>query len=93
MRILVFGGAGYIGSHTCVELAARGHDLVVADNLCNSSAVVLDRLQAITGAPVEFRNVDLRDRDATAAELLHRLSATTRSWPRAASSTQVWLPM
>ncbi|TYT23616.1 UDP-glucose 4-epimerase GalE [Luteimonas viscosa] len=65
MRILVFGGTGYIGSHTCVELAARGHDLVVADNLCNSSPRVLERLQAITGAPVAFRNVDLRDRAAT----------------------------
>ncbi|WP_202840348.1 UDP-glucose 4-epimerase GalE [Luteimonas saliphila] len=65
MRILVFGGTGYIGSHTCVELVARGHDLVVADNLSNSSPRVLERLQAITGAPVAFRNVDLRDRAAT----------------------------
>ncbi|MDH5833906.1 UDP-glucose 4-epimerase GalE [Luteimonas kalidii] len=65
MRILVFGGTGYIGSHTCIELAARGHDLVVADNLSNSSPRVLERLQAIIGAPLAFRNVDLRDREAT----------------------------
>jgi len=65
MRILVFGGTGYIGSHTCVELAARGHDLVVADNLSNSSPLVLDRLRQLTGGPLDFRQVDLRDRDAT----------------------------
>jgi len=69
MRILVFGGTGYIGSHTCVELAARGHDLVIADNLCNSSARVLERLQQITGKALDFRRVDLRDRDATVALL------------------------
>ena len=62
MRILVCGGTGYIGSHTCVVLAERGHDLVVADNFSNSSPRVLERLQAITGAPVAFRRVDLRDR-------------------------------
>ncbi|MCA0394257.1 MAG: UDP-glucose 4-epimerase GalE [Proteobacteria bacterium] len=65
MRILVCGGSGYIGSHTCVVLAERGHDLVLADNFSNSSPVVLERLQAITGAPVAFRQVDLRDRAAT----------------------------
>ena len=63
MRILVFGGAGYIGSHTCVVLAERGHDLVVADNLGNSSPGVFGRLQRITGAPLAFEQVDLRDRD------------------------------
>jgi UDP-glucose 4-epimerase len=65
MRILVLGGTGYIGSHTCVELAARGHALVVADNLSNSSQRVLDRLQRITGQAIDFRLVDLRDRGAT----------------------------
>lgn len=69
MRILVFGGAGYIGSHTCVELAARGHNLVVADNLCNSSPAVLERLERITGKSLPFHEVDLRDRAATAALL------------------------
>ena len=65
MRILVCGGTGYIGSHTCVVLAERGHDLVLADNFSNSSPRVLERLQAITGAPPAFRQVDLRDRAAT----------------------------
>ncbi|MBP6797868.1 MAG: UDP-glucose 4-epimerase GalE [Luteimonas sp.] len=65
MRILVCGGTGYIGSHTCVVLAERGHDLVLADNFSNSSPRVLERLQAITGAPPAFRRVDLRDRAAT----------------------------
>ena len=63
MRILVFGGAGYIGSHTCVVLAERGHELVVADNFGNSSPGVLGRLQRIIGAPLAFEQVDLRDRD------------------------------
>lgn len=63
MRILVFGGAGYIGSHTCVELAGRGHELVVADNFGNSSPGVLGRLERIIGVPVAFEQVDLRDRE------------------------------
>ena len=64
MRILLCGGAGYIGAHTYVELAARGHDVVVADNLANSSALALERLQRITGAAVAFHQVDMRDRQA-----------------------------
>ena len=66
MRILLCGGAGYIGAHTYVELAARGHDVVVADNLVNSSALALVRLERITGAAVAFHQVDMRDRDAMA---------------------------
>lgn len=67
MRVLVCGGAGYIGSHTCVALAARGHEVVIADNFCNSSPVVLDRLEQLIGrAPVAHR-VDVRDGAALAA--------------------------
>ncbi len=67
MRVLVCGGAGYIGSHTCVVLAERGHDVVIADNFCNSSPVVLDRLTRLTGRAPDARNVDVRDAAALAA--------------------------
>jgi len=69
MRILVCGGAGYIGSHTCVVLAERGHELVLADNYCNSSPAVLERLHAITGQRLPVHVVDLRDRQAIHALL------------------------
>ena len=65
MRVLVFGGAGYIGSHTCAVLAERGHDVVIADNFCNSSPAVIDRLERIIGRRLPFEQVDLRDREAT----------------------------
>src|SRR5690606_10364894 len=61
--ILVTGGAGYIGSHTLVELASAGLDFVTLDNLCNSSSVSLQRVQAITGKSVEFVQGDIRDAD------------------------------
>ena len=64
MRILLSGGAGYIGCHTCLVLAERGHDVVIADNFSNSSARVLERLQRLTGKPVECHDVDMRDREA-----------------------------
>ena len=64
MRILVTGGAGYIGSHTCVELLNAGHEVVVVDNLCNSSEKSLERVEKITGKPVTFYKADILDRDA-----------------------------
>jgi len=64
MRILVTGGAGYIGSHTCVELLQAGHDVVVVDNLCNSKEESLRRVRQIAGRPVDFHHVDLLDREA-----------------------------
>ena len=67
MRVLVCGGAGYIGSHTCVVLAERGHEVTIADNFCNSSPVVLDRLAQLTGRAPDARNVDVRDAVAFAA--------------------------
>ena len=61
MRILVTGGAGYIGSHTCVELLQVGYDVVVVDNLSNSKEEALRRMEEITGQRVEFHKVDLLD--------------------------------
>lgn len=63
MNILVTGGAGYIGSHTCVELLNAGHSVVVVDNLINSSAVAVDRIKQITGKRPGFYKVDVGDRD------------------------------
>ncbi len=64
MKILVAGGAGYIGSHTVVELLAAGHGVVAVDNFSNSSPAVLERLEKITGSKIAFYKVDLRDRVA-----------------------------
>ena len=63
MTILVTGGTGYIGSHTVVELQSAGYDVVVMDNLCNSSMKVLDRIEAITGKKVPFYEADIRNRE------------------------------
>jgi UDP-glucose 4-epimerase len=63
MRILVTGGAGYIGSHTCVELLNAGYDITVVDNLYNSKKASLDRVREITGKDFKFFECDIRDRD------------------------------
>ena len=64
MRILVTGGAGFIGSHTVVELQQAGYDVVVLDNLCNASEKVIPRVEAITGKKVPFYKADILDREA-----------------------------
>ncbi len=64
MRIFVTGGAGYIGSHTVIELIRAGHDVVVADNLHNSSPVAMQRVAQIVGREVPFYQADIRDRGA-----------------------------
>ena len=63
MAILVTGGAGYIGSHTCVELLNRGYEVVVLDNLYNSSEKPLDRVKEITGKSVKFYQGDILNRE------------------------------
>lgn len=70
MKIFVTGGVGYIGSHTVVELLTVGHEVLILDNLSNSSRVVLDRIETICGKRPEFVEGDVRD-----AELLQRLFA------------------
>lgn len=64
MRILVAGGAGYIGSHTCLVLLEAGHQVVVADNLCNSKEESLHRVQELTGKPITFYQADVTDEAA-----------------------------
>ena len=64
MKVLVTGGAGYIGSHTCVELLERGMEVVVVDNLVNSNAKALERVKQITGKELQFYQIDVRDREA-----------------------------
>ncbi|HIT96962.1 MAG TPA: UDP-glucose 4-epimerase GalE [Candidatus Aphodousia faecavium] len=61
MRILLTGGAGFIGSHTAVEMVKSGHEVVIFDNFCNSDATVLDRLEQILGKRLPFEEGDIRD--------------------------------
>ena len=63
MKILVSGGCGYIGSHTCVELLNNGYEVVVVDNLCNSKENVIDKIKEITGKNVTFYKGDVCDKE------------------------------
>ena len=64
MSILVTGGAGYIGSHTCIEMQNAGYDVIVVDNLDNSSKESLNRVEKITGKTVKFYEEDVRNKEA-----------------------------
>ena len=64
MKVLVTGGAGYIGSHTCVELLQAGHEVFVIDSLSNGHEAALDRIQLITNRELQFMNADIRDSNA-----------------------------
>ena len=64
MKILVTGGAGYIGSHTCVELLEAGYDVVVVDNLYNASEKSIERVKEITGKDLTFYQADILDEEA-----------------------------
>jgi UDP-glucose 4-epimerase len=72
MRILLTGGTGYIGSHTAIALIEAGHDVTLLDNFSNSKPAVLDRLQTITGQPVDFFEADVTDGDALAEIMKQR---------------------
>jgi len=71
LRVLVTGGAGYIGSHTCVELLNAGHEVFVIDNFCNGHEVALERVRGITNCELQFINADIRDTKA-----LHKIFKT-----------------
>jgi len=75
MTVLVTGGAGYIGSHTCIELVQAGFDIVVVDNLCNSKVESLQRVHEITGKEVPFHLLDVTDREAL-REVFQRYAIT-----------------
>jgi UDP-glucose 4-epimerase len=76
MNILVTGGAGYIGSHTCVELLQAGYEVIVIDNLCNSSEESLSRVQEISGNKLTFHKIDLLDSIALQALFeIHQIDA------------------
>ena len=67
MRVLVTGGAGYIGSHTVVELMQAGFEVLIVDNFCNSKASVLERIERIVGRRPDFVEADVRNREAMRA--------------------------
>ncbi len=71
MRVLVSGGAGYIGSHTVVQLVAAGHDVVVVDSFANAKPAVVGRLEALTGTHLPVHAFDLTDKDKTEALFAH----------------------
>lgn len=61
MKVLLTGGAGFIGSHTCIELVEAGYDVVIADDFSNSKPAVLERLKELTGKEIKFYNIDIAD--------------------------------
>lgn len=61
MKVLLTGGAGFIGSHTCIELIEAGYDVVIADDFSNSKPAVLERLKELTGKEIKFYNIDIAD--------------------------------
>ncbi|NMS90313.1 UDP-glucose 4-epimerase GalE [Clostridioides difficile] len=63
MAVLVAGGAGYIGSHTAIELLESGYEVVIVDNLSNSSSIVVDRIKELSGKPIKFYNIDIRNKN------------------------------
>ena len=64
MKVLVTGGTGYIGSHTCVELLQEGHEVIIVDNLVNSKRNVVNKIEKITGKKVIFYKKDVCNKNA-----------------------------
>ncbi len=94
MKILVTGGAGYIGSHTCVELLNEDYEVVVLDNLSNSSEESLNRVRRITGRPLDFYKTDLLDKKATAAVFAdHQIDAVIHFAGLKAVGESVLIPL
>ena len=82
MKVLVTGGAGYIGSHTCLALLELGYDVVAVDNFCNSSPESLKRVDELTGKQVPLYGIDVRD-EAALALAAPSTSRASRPWGRA----------
>ncbi|WP_216829032.1 UDP-glucose 4-epimerase GalE [Alkalihalobacterium elongatum] len=94
MKVLVTGGVGYIGSHTCVELLNAGYEVVVVDNLMNSKQEALERVKDITGKGVLFYNVDLLDKEALSKVFLeHEIRAVIHFAGLKAVGESVFLPL
>ena len=73
MKILVTGGTGFIGSHTCVELLDAGYEVVIIDNLSNSKKEVVSYIERITGKKVSFYENDVCDKDALRKEIIEKV--------------------
>ena len=73
MQVLVTGGAGYIGSHTVVELINAGHQVIIVDDLSNAKASVVDRIQIITGVRPQFYQLDCCSSDSSMCSVLTKL--------------------
>ena len=76
MTILVTGGAGYIGSHTCIELVQQGHDIVIIDNLSNSSIQAIKKIEIITKSSLFFIDGDVRD-EILLSEVFNKFEITS----------------
>ena len=93
-KILVTGGAGYIGSHTTLELLDAGYDVVIVDNLSNASRESLARVAALTGREPEFHEVDIRDADGLDTVFgAHAFANTASTWPSPFMSLRATPPL
>ena len=86
MNILLTGGAGYIGSHTAVELIDAGHSVIIVDSLVNSSLKAIDRVQQITGNELDFYQVDLRDKPKLQEVFNGHKNSSTTAWTSSSDS-------